>query len=119
MEKQDLRIDPELEKDIKKKMSELSSGVNCFDKISNRVFPEKDTDFEVTVSDVEIVSGRHKVPLFLKLGAAAAAVIACIAVIPRTAPFQEYLANVTNEKNNEFSSIVDEIKSETENNDYK
>ena len=119
MKKQDLRIDPELEKDIRKKMSELSSGVNCFDKISNRVFPEKDTDFEVTVSDVEIVSGRHKVPLSLKWGAAAAAVIACIAVIPRTAPFQEYLANVTNEKNNEFCSIVDEIRSETENNDYK
>ncbi len=119
MSNNEINPNSEVEKLLKNKMSELSSGVNCFDRISDRAFPENDAEFEVTVSEVENVSGRARIPLPVKLGAAAAAVIVCAAVIPHTAPFQNFLANVSDCNGREYSSIVSELNAETDKNSYK
>lgn len=47
MKKNDLYGNQEIEKILKEKMNELSSSVDCFDKISARAFPEKDPDFPI------------------------------------------------------------------------
>ena len=119
MKNDDIRIDPEFEKELRNKMNSLSAGVNCFDKITAQAFPESETDYEMVVSDVENVSGRFRVTPVMKIAAAAAAVVACLAVIPRTSAFQSFLANVNENNNSEFRSIIREIEDETEINTYK
>ncbi len=119
MKKDDIRIESELEKELKDRMNGLSAKVNCFEKISDRAFPEHDTDFEVVVSDVENVSGRFRSAPVLKIAAAAAAAVAIIAVIPRTAAFQNFLADVNEKKYTDFYSIVREIETETKTNTYR
>ena len=67
--KNDIVGEQEFEKHLKEKMNELSSSVKCFDKISSRAFPEKDSDFsdsECTVIDLENVTGRHRAAPFQK-----------------------------------------------------
>ena len=119
MKKDDIRIESELEKELKDRMNSLSAKVNCFEKISDRAFPEHDTDFEVFVSDVENVSGKFRSAPVLKIAAAAAAAVAFIAVIPRTAAFQNFLADVNEKKDTDFLSIVREIETETKTNTYR
>ncbi len=54
----------EIENILKSKMNELSESVDCFDKISARVFPEKNQDFSesgFTISDLENKIGRAHV----------------------------------------------------------
>ena len=119
MKKDDIRIESELEKELKDRMNGLSAKVNCFEKISERAFPENDTDFEVVVNDVENVSGRFRSAPVMKITAAAAAAVAIIAVIPRTAAFQNFLADVNEKKDTDFYSIVREIETETKTNTYR
>ena len=119
MKNDDIRIDTEIEKDLKDKMNSLSAKVNCFDKISARAFPESDTDFELVVSEVENVSGKFRTAPLIKVLAAAAAVVVCLAVIPRTSAFQNFLVNVNEKNNTDFLSIISEIEKETEANTYK
>lgn len=119
MKNDDIRIESELEKELKDRMNGLSAKVNCFEKISDRAFPSNETDFEVVVSDVENVSGRFRSALVLKIAAAAAAAVAIIAVIPRTAAFQNFLADVNEKKDTDFYSIVREIETETKTNTYR
>lgn len=119
MKNDDIRIESELEKELKERMNGLSARVNCFEKISERAFPSNETDFEVVVSDVENVSGRFRSAPVLKIAAAAAAAVAFIAVIPRTAAFQNFLADVNEKKDTDFYSIVREIETETKTNTYR
>ncbi|WP_294752549.1 hypothetical protein [uncultured Ruminococcus sp.] len=119
MKNDDIRIESELEKELKERMNGLSARVNCFEKISERAFPSNETDFEVVVSDVENVSGRFKSAPVLKIAAAAAAAVAIIAVIPRTAAFQNFLADVNEKRDTDFYSIVREIETETKTNTYR
>lgn len=119
MKKDDIRIESELEKELKDRMNGLSAKVNCFEKISERAFPENDTDFEVVANDVENVSGRFRSAPVMKIAAAAAAAVAIIAVIPRTAAFQNFLADVNEKKDTDFYSIVREIETETKSNTYR
>ena len=119
MKNEEIKTDKEFEKQLKDRMSGLSGRVNCFDKISERAFPESDTDFEVVVSDVENVSGKFRAAPVMKAAAIIAAAAACIAVIPNTAAFQNFLADVNEKKDTDFRSIVREIETETKTNTYR
>ncbi|MCR4638828.1 hypothetical protein [Ruminococcus sp.] len=112
----------ELEKELRSKMSELSANVDCFDKISARAFPEKDqafSDSELTVSDLENVTGRRSAVPILKWVSIAAAVVFCLGVLPRTVFFQDFMANISTDTNKKYRGIISEIQSETKENDYK
>lgn len=120
--KNDISGDKELEKLLKDKMNELSSTVDCFDRISAKAFPERASDFsdsEFTVSDLENVTGRRRAAPVLKWTAAAAALALCIGVIPNTRLGQEFLANMGSSEENPYRSIISEIKAETEEHTYK
>ncbi|WP_303797972.1 hypothetical protein [Ruminococcus flavefaciens] len=112
----------ELEKELRNKMSELSSNVDCFEKISARAFPETDQDFsdsELTVSDLENVTGRRRAVPVLKWVSIAAAAVVCIGVLPRTVFFQEFISNIGLDTNKKYRDMISEIKKETELHDYK
>ena len=112
----------ELEKELRNKMSELSSNVDCFEKISARAFPETDQDFsdsELTVSDLENVTGRRRAVPVLKWVSIAAAAVVCIGVLPRTVFFQEFMADLGTDSNRKYRDMISEIQRETEVNDYK
>ena len=121
MKDKNIKGDPEFEKKLRDKMKELSSNVDCFDKISARAFPENDSDFsdsEFTVSDLENVTGRHRAAPILKWVAAAAAVVICLGVLPKTAFVQDFLSNFRKDGDDKYRQIVSEILSETEEHTY-
>ena len=87
MKKNNPEINQELEKMFRDKMNELSSSVDCFDKISARAFPEKNPDFSesgFTVCDLENITGNSKKPKFLKWTAGLVACAVCAFVLPQT-----------------------------------
>lgn len=104
-----------IEEQLKERMDSLSDQVDCFDKISQKVFPAiEDNDF--TVSGVENISGkRRRVPV-LKWAAATAAVVLIVGILPSTAIRNSirYSLNKEDDKNI-FEQIIDEIEYETEN----
>ena len=114
--------DWEHEDELRDKMSELSSNLECFDKISARAFPEKDQDFsdsEFTVSDLENVTGRRRAVPVIKWVSIAAAAVVCIGVLPRTMFFQEFLSDLGTDTNKKYRNIISELQTETESHDYK
>lgn len=122
MKKNEFNSNQEFEKILKEKMNELSTSVNCFDRISSRAFPEKDSDFSdcgFTVSDLENVTGRRRKLPALKLLSVAAAIVLCIGVIPKIALINslKYSMDKCDNKNN-YSNIILEINKEIQNGDY-
>ncbi len=112
----------EFEKLLREKMDQLSDSVDCFDKISARAFPEKSSDFsdsELFVSDLENVTGKRRGAVFLRWTAAAAAIVLCVGVLPKTAIMNNFLANIGKKRNELYSSMISEIESETQLNDYR
>ncbi len=113
----------EFENQLRDKMDELASSVDCFDKISNRAFPEKKTensDYEYTVNELENVSGRKKRPKLLAAAAIAAAAVICLAFIPKNGGFMNfYYTYVDKSDNMSFREIISELKYETENFTYE
>ncbi|MBR6996050.1 MAG: hypothetical protein IKH96_08535 [Ruminococcus sp.] len=121
MKDKNIKGDPEFENKLRDKMKELSSNVDCFDKISARAFPEKDSDFsdsEFTVSDLENVTGKHRAAPVLKWIAAAAAVVICVGVLPKTAFVQEFMTGLRKGGDEKYRQLVSEILSETEEHTY-
>ncbi|MCR5599923.1 MAG: hypothetical protein K6G33_04165 [Ruminococcus sp.] len=119
--KNELVDNTEFEQELKDKMKELSSSVDCFGKISARAFPEKESffsDSEFTVSDLENVTGKRRTPPFMKWAAVAAAAVICVCVLPKTAPFRDFLAQLGNNGDNEYSLLVSEILNETSKEGY-
>ena len=122
MKDTDNKMEQKCVKELRKRMNELSSNIDCFDKISARAFPEQDTDFsdsEFIVSDLENVTGKRRTVPVLKWAAAAAAILLCIGILPKTAPFQNFLASISKNKDTDYRMILSEITEETENNDYE
>lgn len=111
-----------IEKTIKNKMSELSSSVNCFDKISSKSFTEKNQDFSengFAVYDLENITGKSKKPLFLKLIATMVAFLICIIAFPKTSVFDNLIASLGQSPEKIYSHIIEEIFKETSENTYK
>ena len=103
-------------------MNELSASVDCFDKISARAFPEKDSDFSdcgLTVSDLENVTGKRRFPPVLRWVSAAAAIVLCIGVIPKTAIINSLRdpAEKSSGKST-YTRLLSEIKDETQSGSY-
>lgn len=110
-----------IEELLKNKMNELSESVDCFDRISARVFHEEDEDFSesgFTVSDLENVTGKaRKIRIVRWIAVAAAAV--CIAVIPQTNFANNILSNIgSGSVRKNYENLISEINSETQNGDY-
>lgn len=115
-------VNQEFEKLLKDKMNELSSSVNCFDRISAKAFPEKNPDFSesrFTVCDLENVTGKSRKPLFLKWTAVAVACAVCAVIIPQTPFFDNFIASFGKSPKKVYSKIIDEINAETSRNTYK
>ena len=77
----------DIEDILKSKMNELSDSVDCFDRISEKVFSaDEDCFFKdgYVVDGVEVVTSKPRISRIIKVTAAAAAVVAGIAVIPQT-----------------------------------
>lgn len=114
--KNDLNGDHEFGQELKDKMKELSSSVDCFDKISARAFPEKDSDFydsEFTVSDLENVTGKHKKISLIKWSSIAAAAALCIFMLPKTAFFHDFMSEISEDGDPKYNSLISEILTET------
>lgn len=122
MKKNDFNSNQEFEKLLKEKMNELSTSVDCFDRISARAFPEKDSDFSdcgLTVSDLENVTGKRRVFPVLRWVSAAAAIVLCISIIPKTALINSLRNSMENRpEKHRYSKIISEIKKETETGSY-
>ncbi len=115
-------VNQEFEKLIKDRMNELSSSVDCFDKISARAFPEKNPDFSESgfaVCDLENVTGKSKKPMFLKWSAIAVACAVCTVVITQTPILNNFVASFGKSPKKIYSEIIEEIKKETSINTYK
>lgn len=112
----------EFEKELKCKMDELSSSVDCFDKIAKRAFPQENSDYsdcEYTVTDVENITGRRS--RFRLVTAAAAAVVA-VGVFALPAGLGS-LNNVFSDKTEKsdikaYRSLIAEISEETQKDCY-
>ncbi len=112
----------EIEKLLKEKMNELSESVDCFDRISTKVFPEKSNNFsenDCSVSDLENVTGKAKKISIVKWSAIAVAVVACVTAIPQTNIISDIAQNIgSNCTLKNYRDIIAEIDSETQNGDY-
>lgn len=122
MKKNDLYGNQEIEKMLKEKMNALSSSVDCFDKISARAFPEKNPDFsdcELTVTDLENVTGKRRHFPILKWASAAAALVVCIGVLPKMAMMNNLRNSLVKKSDKKcYNEIVCEIKKETADGDF-
>ena len=113
--------DSQFEKLLKDKMKELSSKVDVFDKISERAFPENDSDFsdsEFTVSDLENVTGKPWTLPFLKWVALAAVLVICVAMIPFSSFTQEFFSDMSRQCDHQYNELVTEFISETASSKY-
>ncbi|MDE6671015.1 MAG: hypothetical protein K2K16_02335 [Ruminococcus sp.] len=122
MKKNNPEINQELEKMFRDKMNELSSSVDCFDKISARAFPEKNPDFSesgFTVCDLENITGNSKKPKFLKWTAGLVACAVCAFVLPQTRIVSNLIAGLGSSSNKAYSKLIEEINTETSQNTYR
>lgn len=110
--------DRQFEEMLKNKMKEISSNVDVFDKISERAFPEKDSDFsdsEFTVSDLENVTGKHLVSPFFKWVALAAVLVICVVTLPFSSFGQQFFTDMSRRYDPAYNELVAEFISETAN----
>lgn len=115
-------INQEFERLLKDRMNELSSSVDCFDRISAKAFPEKNPDFSesgFTVCDLENVTGKSKKPMFLKWTAIVAACAVCAVVIPKTSLLNNLIASFGKSPKKIYSQVIDEINAEISHNTYR
>lgn len=122
MKKNNPEINQEFEKMFRDKMNELSSSVDCFDRISAKAFPEKNPDFSesgFTICDLENITGKSKKPKILKWTAIAVACAVCAFVIPQTRLVDNLIASLGGSSKKTYSKIIDEINAETSQNTYK
>lgn len=122
MKNNDLNGNRDIEKKLKDKMNELSSSVDCFDKISARAFPENNADFwgsEFTVSDLENVTGKHRGLPVLKWAAVAAAVVLCVGLLPKTGLPRKFYTSLGKDTDVTYRAVLSEMLKETEKHEYR
>ncbi|MCM1314403.1 MAG: hypothetical protein NC040_04645 [Muribaculaceae bacterium] len=122
MNKNNPEINQEFEKMFRDKMNELSSSVDCFDRISSKAFPEKNPDFSesgFTVCDLENITGKSKKPKILKWTAIVVACAVCAFVIPQTRFVDNLIASLGSSSKKIYSKIIDEINAEISQNTYR
>ncbi|MDE6034780.1 MAG: hypothetical protein K2G36_02595 [Ruminococcus sp.] len=115
-------VNRELEKMFSDKMRELSSSVDCFDKISAKAFPEKNQDFSesgFTVCDLENITGKSKKNNFLKWSAVIVACTVCAFVLPQTRIVNNFIAGLGGSAKKAYSKLIEEINTETSQNTYR
>ena len=106
---------PEKEPEVllKEKMEELSSSVDCFDKIASRAFPQSDLDFSESgfvVSDLENITGKPNHLNVLKWIAVTAAAALAVSFIPQTNTFQNFMSKLSDNSSRQFFTMTaDEI----------
>ena len=122
MKKTDPIGNQEFEKILKEKMDGLSANVDCFDKISARAFPDKSEDFsdsELTVSELENITGKRRPVPVLKWVSAAAALVLIIGILPKTVMMSNLKQKLMHKQDKKiYRDLISEIKSETENGGY-
>ncbi len=112
---------PGFEDQIRNKMDELASSVDCFDKISKRAFPDNSSssfDSEFTVSSVENITGKKKISRFMPAAALAAAAAVCLVALPRSERFMDFYSSLGDSKNETFRELISELNEETTANTY-
>lgn len=122
MKNNDLNGNQDFEKSLKDKMNELSSSVDCFDRISAKAFPEKSADFSESgfvVCDLENITGKSKKVPFLKWTAVVVACVMCAMIIPKSTFFDNLIANFSSNSKKTYNKIIDEINTETAKNSYR
>ena len=122
MKKNEPINDQDIKNILKEKMDGLSANVDCFDKISARAFPDKSEDFsdsELTVSDLENVTGKRRAVPVLKWVSAAAAAALIIGILPKTAMVNSFKRQLEREKSRKvYRDIISELKEQTESGEY-
>lgn len=111
----------DIEKLLSDKMNELSQSVDCFDKITERAFPQSDRDFsgsEFTVTGLENITGRSKRSNFIRWIAFAAAAALFVFVIPKTSFFSGVMSKISYSDKELYKSIVSEINDAAGNSSY-
>ena len=102
----------DIEKLLADKMDSLSGSADCFDKITERAFPQSDLDFSesgFTVTGLENVTAKSRRKKIIRWTAAAAAVIVGIAVIPKTGILGLLGSNINRSGRNIYESAVQGI----------
>jgi len=122
VKKNDLIENQEFEKMLKEKMNGLSANVDCFDKIAARAFPDKSEDFsdsELTVNELENITGKHRRLPVLKWVSVAAALVLVAGVLPKTIMMSNLKQRLMHKQDKTtYRELLSEIKSETENGSY-
>lgn len=117
MTEKDLENDQEFEKKLRSRMNELSDSVDCFDKISGRVFREEESDFsdsEFVVTDLENITGRKRFSPLIKAAAAGLAAVIAISVVPKTGFYSKIMCNIGEHEDNTFNTTVSSVLDATD-----
>ena len=115
MNSKDHNTEQEAEKKLKDAMDELSSSVNCFDRIAARAFSEEDEDFcesGSVVRGTETMSGTRRALPVLRITAIAAAAALCIGVLPKSPLVRDFLSGFGEDKK-VYRELTAEISRET------
>lgn len=112
------------ENELKRKMDEMASSVDCFDRIASRAFPDSSSDFEDaedTITELEHYSHNPRSIRWTTVIAAAAALVLCLFFLAKPTGFvNNVLSNMGSGSSKQaYRTLLAEIKSETSANDYK
>ena len=94
---------------LKEKMEELSSSVDCFDKIASRAFPQNDLDFSESgfvVSDLENITDKPNHLNVLKWIAITAAAALAVSFVPQTNAFRSFMSNLSDNSSRQFFQMA-------------
>ncbi len=118
----------DVEQELRRKMDELASSVDCFDKISNRAFPKnkpEHPEYEYTESSLEKVGEKSGFAQYIPVIGVIAVLVICAVLIPLSGIFSglDFFGKVSKNTNVEtaqdrFTLIMDEIDSELNENRY-
>ncbi len=109
---------------LKNRMEELSSSVDCLDKITSRAFPEKNTDNSdcgITVTGLDKVYEQKTLAKAARIVALAAAVVLLVGILPTTAFIGNLQASLDKNSGGQqlYRKIIREINTEIDSFDYQ